>query len=77
MLKHVESKLENCSDSLYEKIALVIEEKLLKFKAESRDHWNNLFKQRKVRPIFEIECFYNLFLEVSDKKLVRTIRIQI
>ena len=29
------------------------------------DHWNNLFKQWKVRQ-FLTECFFNLFLEVSQ-----------
>ena len=35
------------------------------------DHWNNLFKQWKVRTFLVTECFFNLFLEI------RTIIIQI
>ena len=38
--------------------------KLVKF--EAKDHKYNLFEQCKVRIIFEIECFFNLLLEVSQ-----------
>ena len=49
---------QNCSDLLWEKIVLVIEENFWnsRLKAENLqnfwDHWNNLFKQWKVRTIF-------------------------
>ena len=47
----------------------VIEEKLLKFEAESQevarnwDHWNNSFEQWKVSTIFETEshCYFRIF----------------
>ena len=39
---------QNCSDLLWEKIVLVIENNFSK----CWDHWNNLFKQWKVRTIF-------------------------
>ena len=46
---------QNCSDLLWEKNVLMIE--ILN---------NNLFEQWKVRPFFETERFFNLFLEVSQ-----------
>ena len=58
-------------------------EKILKFEAESRefakiwDHMNNLFKQWKVRTILVTECFFKLFLVVSQIYKNRTIIIQI
>ena len=51
---------QNCSDLLWEKIVLVIEKNFWnsRLKAENLqnfwDHWNNLFKQWKVRRIFGI-----------------------
>ena len=41
------------------------------------DHYNNLFKQWKVRIIFSKRMFFNLFLEVSHIKYIGTIKIQI
>ena len=63
---------QNCSDLLWEKIVLVIEKNFWnsRLKAENLqnfwDHMNNLFKQRKVSTIFETECFFNLYLEISQ-----------
>ena len=54
------------------KNVLVIEKNFwnLRLKAENLqkklDHQNILFEQWKVRPIFGTECFFNLFLEVSQ-----------
>ena len=59
---------QNCSDLLWEKIALVIEKNFwnLRLKAENFQnflyHFNNLFKQW----IFGNRMFFNFFLEVSQ-----------
>jgi hypothetical protein len=50
----------NCSNNL---------EKLLKMRLKAKNLWvhcNNLFEQWKLRTIFETECFFNLFLKVSQ-----------
>ena len=47
------------SDLLGEKIVPADREKRLKFEAEGREF------AKKVSTIFETECFFNLFLEVS------------
>ena len=39
--------------------------------------WDHLLKQWKVRTIFDTECFFNLFLEVSQIWYIRKIQIQI
>ena len=62
---------QNCSDPLWEKNILVIKKNFWnsKLKAENLqnvwDHKNNLFEQWSFITIFETECFFNLFLEVS------------
>jgi hypothetical protein len=68
---------QNCSDLLWEKNVLMIKKNFWssKLKAENLqnvwDHSNTLFKQGKFRN------FLNLFLEVSNIKTIRIIRIQI
>ena len=59
------------SDLLGEKIVPADREKRLKFEAEGREF------AKKISTIFETECFFNLFLEVSKAYHVRTIRIGI
>ena len=54
------------------KIVLVIEKNFWNSRLKAKnlqnfwDHQNNLFKQWKVRTIFETECCFDLFLEVSQ-----------
>ena len=65
---------QNFSDLLWEKIVLMIEKKHLKFEAEGREFAKCLRSleqfiqtvQWKVKTNFETECFFNLFLEVSQ-----------
>ena len=61
-------------DLLWEKIVLVMEKKKSKLKPENlqnvRNHHDNLFKQWKVKTIFETECFFNLFLEVFQTNML-------
>ena len=65
------------------KICTSDQEKKMRFKLNAKnlqkfwDYKNNLFEQWKLRTIFEIEGFNNLFLEVSQVKYIRTFRIQI
>ena len=48
-------------------------EKLLNVEITSTIYLNS----ERVRTIFETDCFFNLFSEVSQIKYIRTIRIQI
>ena len=63
----------NCSYLLWEKNNLIDWEKLLKFEAEAQElakicKITKQFKRTiKVSTIFETKCFFNLFLEVSQK----------
>ena len=63
----------NCSVLLREKIVLVIEKTLLKFQTEGQEFAKFLRSieqfirtvKGKKRTIFETECFFDIFLEVS------------
>ena len=73
---------QNCSDLLWENNVLLYKKNFWNLRLEAKnsqifwDHSKNLFKQWKFSSIFETECFFNLFLEVSFK-YNRTMRIQI
>ena len=54
--------LHNCSDLLLENIVLVILSFSFEFAKKIRSQEQFI---QTVRPIFETECFFNLFLEVS------------
>ena len=59
---------QNCSDLLWEKIVLVIK----------KNFWNSRLKWSERSEQFVVtECFFNLFLEVSNVLSIRTIKIQI
>ena len=47
---------QNCSDLQWDKIVLVIEKTFGNSRLKAENHWSNLFKQWKVRTIFETEC---------------------
>ena len=57
-----------------------VREKILKFEAEGQEcakFMRSLEQFIQTVNGFETECFFNLYLEVSQIKYIRTIRIQI
>ena len=78
---------QNCFDLLWEKIDLVIEKNFWNSRLKAENLQKNLRSLEQfiqtvkgqtvwLRTIFETECFFNLFLEVSQILYIRTIRIE-
>ena len=73
---------QNCSDLLWEKVFSSDREKLLKLEAEDQEFAKFLgFEIPKTiysnsKSLIQFECFFNLFLEVSQIQYVRTIKFK-